>query len=279
MSQLAEKIQVELAAAVESDELDLPTLPEVALRIRDAAESSNVSAASLARVIAEEPGLAGRMIKVANSPMYRAARVIEDLPTAVSRMGVEFAANLATGIAMQQMFQATSDVVDRKLRQVWNRASEVAGISAVLATSFTPLRPHQAALAGLTHVIGVLPILAWAEEHPNLLGDSMTLDRVIDSVHPSLGTMILQSWGFPDEVALVPSQYTDFARRAPQADYVDVVMVANLQTLVGSNHPHTQIDWSTIHAFHNLGLDPNFESTEMELLEEDLAAAREAFAG
>lgn len=279
MSQLAEKIQDELTAAVESDQLDLPTLPEAALRIRDAAQSNNVTAQSLARVIAEDPGLAGRMIKVANSPMYRASRVIEDLPTAVSRMGVEFAASLATGIAMQQMFQATSDVIDRKLRQVWNRASEVAGISGVLAKSFTSLRPDQASLAGLTHVIGVLPILSWAEDHPELLGDSMTLDRVIDSVHPSLGTMILQSWGFPDEIALVPSQYTNFERKAPEADYVDVVMVANLQTLLGSNHPHAQIDWANVHAFYNLGLDPNFESAEIELLEEDIAAAREAFAG
>lgn len=45
---------------------------------------------------------------------------------------------------MQQMFQATSEVVDRKLRSVWAKATEIAAISGVLAKSFTSLRPDQA---------------------------------------------------------------------------------------------------------------------------------------
>ena len=105
----------------------------------------------------------------------------------------------------------------------------------------------------------------------------MTLDRVIDSIHPALGTMILKSWEFPEEIAIVPSQYTNFERTAPSADYADVVMVANLQTLIGSQHPHTQIDWSQIQAFHNLGIDPSPESESLANLAEELAAAKEAF--
>ncbi len=279
MSNLAEKIKNEVTTAVDNDELELPTLPEVALRIRDAAEDADVSAQGLARVITEDAGLAGRMIKVANSPLYRGANSIDDLNTAVSRLGVALAANLAIGMAMEQMFQATSDLVDRKLRQVWSHATEVAGISGLLAKKFTRLRPDQAALAGLTHSIGVLPILAWAEEHANLLGDSMTLDRVIEGIHGALGTMILQSWEFPDEIALVPSHYVAFDRTAPAADYADVVMVANLQTLVGTNHPYTEMDWSEIRAFANLGLDPNPECEQLAELSEDMAAAREAFGG
>ncbi len=279
MSNLAEKIKNEVTTAVDNDELELPTLPEVALRIRDAAEDADVSAQGLARVISEDAGLAGRMIKVANSPLYRGANSIDDLNTAVSRLGVELAANLAIGMAMEQMFQATSDLVDRKLRQVWSHATEVAGISGLLAKKLTRLRPDQAALAGLTHSIGVLPILAWAEEHTNLLGDSMTLDRVIEGIHGALGTMILQSWDFPEEIALVPSHYAAFDRTAPAADYVDVVMVANLQTLAGTNHPYTQLDWSEIRAFANLELDPDPECEQLAELAEEMAAAREAFGG
>lgn len=278
MSNLAEQIREELTGAVRADQLELPTLPEVALRVRDAAQDPNVSAQSLAKVLAEDPGLSGRMIRFANSPLYRAAQTIDDLNTAISRMGVDFAANLATGIAMQQMFQATSDLIDRKLRQIWAHAGSVAGISAVLARNFSRLRPDQASLAGLIHVIGVLPILAWAEDHPSLLADSMTLDRVIDSVHPGLGTMILRNWEFPDELALVPSQYTNFDRTAPSTDYADVVMVANLQTLVGTQHPYAQLDWGRIQAFSNLGMDPSAESGELQGLEEEMGAARSAFA-
>ena len=38
MSTLADKVQRELTKAIEDDQLVLPTLPEVALRVREAAE-------------------------------------------------------------------------------------------------------------------------------------------------------------------------------------------------------------------------------------------------
>ncbi|MCB1685776.1 MAG: HDOD domain-containing protein [Pseudomonadales bacterium] len=274
MSNLATQIQQEVASAVDNDELELPSLPEVALRIREEAESRNVSAQSLAVVIGADPGLAVRMIRVANSPLFRATRTIEDLNMALSRLGVEYAANLATGFAMQQMFQATSDVIDRKMRSVWSRATEVAAVSGVLAKAYTRLRPDQATLAGLTHMIGVLPILAWAEEHPQFLQDSLTLDRVIDSIHGSLGTMILQRWEFPEEVAMVPAHYTNFERKAARVDYTDIVMVANLQLHSGTSHPYTKIDWHSIQAFTNIGLDPDVETGELAELSADIDEAR-----
>ena len=186
-----------------------------------------------------------------------------------------YAANMATGLAMSQMFQATNEIVDRKLRHTWTQATGIAAISTVLAKSYTSLRPDQAALAELTHNIGVLPILTWAEEHESLLHDSLTMDRVIESIHGSLGTMILQSWDFPPEIAMVPAHYMDFERASDQADYIDVVMVANLQNLP-DGHPLTELDWETVQAFKNIGLEPNMESSELEDLEEEVRAARDS---
>ena len=59
MQNTAEIIQHELDAAIESDQLELPTLPEVALRIRDAAQQQDISPRNLADVVAEDAGLAG----------------------------------------------------------------------------------------------------------------------------------------------------------------------------------------------------------------------------
>ena len=278
MSNLATTIEQEVTAAVQADALELPTLPEVALRIRDEAERETATAQSLGDVIAEDPALSARIIKMANSPMFRGTRTIEDLSMALSRLGVEYSANLATGLAMSQMFQATTDLIDKRLRSTWAHATELAAISGVLAKSFTRLRADQAALAGLTHTIGVLPILTWAEENGSLLSDSLTLDKVIDSIHGSLGTMILQSWDFPEEIAMVPCQYTNFERVAAATDYIDVVMVANLQSLSGTKHPYTELDWSKISAFDHLGLDPDPQAGALEELEEDLQAAKDAFA-
>ena len=92
---------------------------------------------------------------------------------------------------------------------MWAHACEVAAICGVMAKSFTKLRPDQATLAGLTHSIGVLPILAFAEENDVLIRDSFTLDAIIHSLKGSLGTTILQRWDFPDDLSMVPTHYTD----------------------------------------------------------------------
>jgi hypothetical protein len=80
-------------------------------------EDENATASTLTRVIGNDVALSARIIKVANSPMVRGAQVIEDLQMAISRMGVQQTGNPAMGIAMEQLFQATSDAVDFHLRE------------------------------------------------------------------------------------------------------------------------------------------------------------------
>ena len=272
MSKLAEKVQEELIQAIENDELVLPTLPEVALKVREAAEDPNISIPALSKVIGNDAALTARIIKVVNSPLLRTSKEITDIQMAVSRLGINYTCNLATGLAMEQMFQATSDVVDRKMREVWNKSTEIAGICHVLCKQFTRLLPDQATLAGLVHQIGALPILTYAEDHNELLSDSISLNHVIEQIHPIIGDKILRTWEFPEQIAMVPSQYLDFSRDSAKVDYVDIVQVATLQSYIGTEHPYTKLDWSQIPAFAKLGLDPSQDIHE----DEDLNAAMEA---
>jgi HD-like signal output (HDOD) protein len=272
MSKLAEKVQKELIQSIESDELVLPTLPEVALKVREAAENPDIGIPQLSKVIGNDAALTARIIKVVNSPLLRTNKEITDLQMAVSRLGINYTCNLATGLAMEQMFQATSDVVDRKMREVWNKSTEIAGICHVLCKHYTRLLPDQATLAGLVHQIGVLPILTYAEDHNELLADSISLNHVIEQIHPIIGDKILRTWEFPEQIAMVPSQYLDFTRDSAKVDYVDIVQVATLQSYLGSEHPFTQLDWSQIPAFRKLGLDPSQNLND----DEDLSAAMEA---
>jgi HD-like signal output (HDOD) protein len=273
MSQVVDKIRQEIITAINSDQLVLPTLPEVALKVREVAEDPEASINELAIVIGRDAAMAARIIKVANSPLLRASREIEDLKMALMRLGMEYTCNIATGLAMEQMFQATTDMVDKRLREVWTRSSEIAGICHVLCKQFTKLRPDQATLAGLVHRIGVLPILTYAEDHPSLLKDSMTLDMVIEKLHAPIGNLILKRWDFPKELLQVPSQHQDFSREAKEADYADIVTVAVLQSYMGSDHPLGQIDSSTVTAFARMGLDSDMLDAEGEDLSEDMEAA------
>lgn len=171
------------------------------------------------------------------------------------------------------MFQATSDVIDRRLREVWQRSTEIAGISHVLCRHFTRLPPDQATLAGLVHQIGILPILTYAEENGQLLNDSFTLEKVIERLHPELGQRILQAWDFPPALACVPVEHLDFDRQTPQQDLVDIVQVALLQSYAGSEHPLGKIDWTGVDAFRKLGLEVIDQSLSAD---EDLSASMEA---
>lgn len=273
MSNIIETVRKEITNAIDDDRLLLPTLPEVALRVREVAEDPNATISQLAEVIGHDAALTVRIIKVANSPLLRAARQIDDLNMALARLGMEYTSNLATGLAMEQMFQATSDMIDRRMRDVWSRSSEIAGICHVLCKHRSKLKVDKATLAGLVHKIGVLPILTYAEENSGLLRDSLTLDTVIEELHPSIGEKILQSWDFPDDLLNVPTQYSQFDRKVDQPDYADLVTVAMLQSYMGTDHPYAKLDYNTVTAFGRLGLDPDMQGAEIEDLSEDMAAA------
>ncbi len=274
MSNLDEIVLQEITELIDSDRLVLPTLPEVALKARDTAEDVNASAKDLAKVISNDAAMTARIIKVANSPIMRGAREIEDVQMAIARLGITCISNLVTGLAMEQMFQATSDFIDKAMRKSWTHSTEVAGIANVLARHYTKLKPDQATLAGLVHNIGILPILTYAEDSGKL-NDHITLQNVIEKIHPTIGVKILESWDFPKELIVVPGNYLNFERDtgADRADYADIVMIANLQTYIGKEHPYTAIDWQAIPAFGRVGLDPNVDDQEGEDLSDEMDAA------
>ena len=278
MSKIADAVREEVIAAIREDRLQLPTLPEVALQVREAAEQEEISAAGLAAVIDCDPGLSVRVIKVANSPLYRGTRTLDTVASAVSRLGIKQSASLVTGFAMQGMFQATNEIIDKKMRLVWSQATQVAAICGVLARNFTRLKIDQALLAGLTHNIGALPVLTFAEDNDGFIVDSFTLDAVIDELHGELGALILHNWQFSEELAAVPATYTRYDYGSHPTNYIDVVMVAHLQRYAGTNHPCAKLDWSRIQAFHNLGLDPGVEVTQMEGVSEEIEHAKQALA-
>ncbi len=279
MSNIIETVRKEIIDAIENDRLLLPTLPEVALRVREVAEDPNATINKLAEVIGNDAALTVRIIKVANSPLLRASRQIDDLNMALMRLGMEYTSNLATGLAMEQMFQATSDMVDKRMREVWSRSSEIAGICHVLCKHRSKLKVDKATLAGLVHKIGVLPILTYAEENSALLRDSMTLDTVIEQLHPVIGEKILQNWDFPSDLMNVPRDHSRFDRQGGNADYADLVTVAMLQSYMGTDHPYAKIDYNTVTSFARLGLDPDMQSAEAEDLSEDMAAAMQMLQG
>jgi len=276
---LAKQVKQEIITALENDELVLPTLPEVALQIREVAEDVTSSIGDLTAIISRDAALSARMVKVANSPLIRATVPVSDLNTAVSRLGIDLTSNLAMGLAVEQMFQATNDIIDKKMRACWSKSIEIAASSQVLAKHFTDLQSDMALLAGLTHQIGMLPILAFAEQNDSLIQDGMALGKVIHVLHPSLGSYILKKWDFPEKLVQVPKNYLKFERSPNSVDYADVVQVATLQSVAGTTHRYNELDWSQISAFDRLGLDPESLVSNMEEIHAEVAETQGALGG
>jgi HD-like signal output (HDOD) protein len=265
MSNIVEEVSKEIISLIKNDQIVLPTLPEVALRVRDVAEDPESGLIDIEKIITSDAALSARIVKVANSPIFRSAQEIKDIKMALGRLGMAYTANIAVGLAMEQMFQATSSIVDTRMRQIWQTSSEIAGVCHILCKHRTKLRPDQATLGGLVYQIGKLPILSFAEEHPSLLKDSLSLDRVIKTIHPVIGRAILRKWDFPKELQSIPVDHLKFTRDIPEADYSDLVTVAMIQTQMDGGSEFGDVDYSEITSFARLGLEAeaHIESTDL----------------
>ena len=273
MSEKADQFYDELKTAVESDQLILPTLPEVALKIRDAVESENTSAQQIAETLTQDASLSARLIQVSNSPLYRSRTPIEDLQMAVTRLGIRMVRDLVISLAMKQIYQATSDVLDEHFRKIWNTSVEVAAICRMLATTVPGINPEQALLAGLIHNIGALPILVMAEDDDDLFNDSEALGLIIDELTSPVGVLILQTWNFGDSMTNVVKHAHNFSYdHEGGADLVDLVQIALLQ----GGHEPNDIDWAAVPAFAKLGMDTDVNVVEIEENKEIIESTKQS---
>jgi len=265
--------------AIKNNSITLPTLPEVALRIRDAVENEDTCASQIADMVATDPALSARLLQVANSPLYRGRVTIDSIQMAITRLGNKLIRNLIISLAMKQIFQATSDTMDTQLHTTWEQSVQVAAISRALSRQVPNLQPEQAMLAGLVHNIGSLPVLVMAENHPELIEDGIKLRRVVDSISPHIGETILKTWGFPDSMSKIPLNCQNLKYDGgPTADYVDLVIIAKLQALP-PDHYLSQSDWSHIPSFSKIGLEPEIEVINIDGVAEEVSEVRGMFLG
>ncbi|MDD2740337.1 MAG: HDOD domain-containing protein [Methylomonas lenta] len=267
-------VQTELGA----NRLILPTLPDIALKVRDSVAKGETSAQELADLIVTDAALSARLIQVANSPLYRGANEIKNIQMAVTRLGNSTIRTLITSLVMQQMFKPSTAVLEQYFRSIWEQGVNVSAISRALASFVPHLNPDEAMLSGLIHQIGKLPILTLIEKIPEFRDSPSRLEKLLEKAHPHVGKIIMDTWSFPAELKLVASEYVDFQRdHDGPADYVDLVQVAFLQSINGTDHPASRIDWTTVPAFSKIGLQADVEILEIEGVSEEIELAQSMF--
>jgi len=279
MSITPDKIFNELTQAIENDTIILPSLPEVALKVRDVAEDEDATTDQVVTILSQDSSMSARLLQVVNSPLYPSRIVIDDLHMAVTRMGIRQVRDLVMNLAMKQMYQPTSVVMEQQFRKAWGNSVEAAAICQMMAmTVVKDIRKEQALLAGLIHNIGSLPILLVAENYEELFHDEQALNSLVTELQGKVGAMILERWNFSSELIKVVTQCQNFEYdHDGDADIVDLVQFTLLQAgfIPEDKEPE---DWSKIPSFSKVGVDPEVDVVQIEENQEILNGARQSLA-
>jgi len=245
----------EFHEAIKEDRMELPSMPDIALRIAKVIYDRNSDSHAIATVVQADPTIAARIISVVNSAAYRGKQTIDNLPDAVTRLGRSATHNLVISFALGKLFRSRSKHLQQRMFKLWQHASYVAPICHELARVTPGLEPDQALLCGLLHDIGALAILGAARSKPELSENPALLDQVIDHLKAEVGAMVLRKWAFPDyfvQAALHAEDWMEDTSDFP--DYVDLVVVAQLHAYVGTTRMESLPRLDLVPAFHKLAL-------------------------
>ncbi|MCK4707087.1 MAG: HDOD domain-containing protein, partial [Gammaproteobacteria bacterium] len=155
LSEHEEVLFQRLLKAFRQNKLDLPVLPEAALRVRQAINSPDVGSEEIIQIVQSDPVLSARLVSVANSPLYGTWREIKTVRDAVRRLGLETTKNLSFSLSVKQLFIARTSIIKKYIQQIYNESTAIAAIAFVIAqTQAEHLDAEQALLSGLVQNLG-----------------------------------------------------------------------------------------------------------------------------
>lgn len=211
-------------------ELELPGMPDIAQRVQRAIKNPDYSTADIAKIVQTDIPLSGRIIQVANSPLYKGAMPVENCQAAVTRLGMKVMKNLVTSFALKRLYTAKTSLVRKKMDRLWKHSVKVGAIAFTLARITPGFDPERAMLAGLVHDIGELLILQFSEKQAPLKENPELLQHFIRTFKYKLGAVILKQWRFEKDIIDVSLNSEDWQRNpSEKPDYADVILVAHVQ--------------------------------------------------
>lgn len=216
--------------------LVLPSLPDVAVRVGRAMRDETTNARKLANIVQTDPAITTKLVRAANSPLYAGVTPVDSCAAAIVRLGADTTHKLVLTFALRELFNTHSKVLKDHMHQLWEHSVKVSAICYVLAKISGQFNPEHALLAGLLHDIGNVAILSYAEKFTEVANDNEKLEQVMHDMRGSIGSAILQNWGFIDDLIQVTQEAENWFREHDgEADYADLVIVSQLHTFIGSD--------------------------------------------
>jgi HD-like signal output (HDOD) protein len=247
--------------------LSLPSLPDVVWAIRAAMADERKGIPHIAKLLQTDPMLAARVLKIVNSPLYFTGQSISDIKIAIQVLGLTTTRNIVTCLAMHNVFNVHSFAMRQRIKQLWQHSCHVAAITHVLAKALRGMAADKALLAGLLHDIGVLPILVFADNFPDLYRDATSLNQVIEQFRARLGHEILQAWNLDKDILEVPNMADNYLRdHEGVVDYSDLVIVAQLHSAFGQPQQQQYPPLHSLPVFNKLSMCKLGPEASLELI-------------
>lgn len=223
----------ELEKNIKNDELILPTLPKVAMQVRNACDDLESTVTLLVDIISKDPALSARIVKYSNSAFMRRGngQRIESLNIAISRIGLDQLRTIATAMAMEQLFISSHKIISEKISKTWKTSTEMAAMSTTFLKLYkdrvkTDLSQEEMLLKGLLYNIGALPILTEAERIEGDMLKENVLNYCINKYSNVIGYKILKSWHFSDSMQQTIYNWSNFNFKPEKVDYIDFIRLA-----------------------------------------------------
>jgi len=234
LAALEAELANELRLALEHDQLTLPSLPDIAVRVGRAVLDEKSNSKRIASVVQSDPVISAKLVRAANSAFFGGHRRVESLTGAITQLGFELTHKLVLSFALREIFDAPSRAARERMRELWRHSTQVSALCQTIASSDRRFDPQQALLAGLVHDIGGVAVVNHlAHRAPQL--DAAIADCIVGQLRGTIGGAILRKWRFPEELVVCATEGEHWLRDpGPEPDYCDVVVVAQLLGLLSS---------------------------------------------
>lgn len=280
LSEAASKFYRRLKMALENQNFSLPSLPSVALKVREVLQQDEPEIKDLERVLNRDPSMLAKLIAAANSPLYRRGSACQSGGEAIMRLGLDTTSQLVMLFSLRQLFKADHAWVKERMTLSWCQGVKVAAIAQLLTLHHPHISSDQALLVGLIHNLGELAILKFIDQEQEI--DKLQMEQVLEELMPDAGVLLLNHWGFDEEVVRLVAQLNNWqsSTEDDRASLEDLIRVARLHSFIGTEKQHRHPRLDEVPAFQKLttqGLTPEFSLTLIEDAADQVEEVQEMF--
>ncbi|RDH81451.1 MAG: hypothetical protein DIZ80_15325 [endosymbiont of Galathealinum brachiosum] len=269
MSHVESNIYNEIMNAVETGQLKLPSLPEIALRIKKAVEQSEADIEHIGKIVELDPAISTRLIKVANSPLTRGVNPIHSMRDVIVRLGLKMTRNLVLSFSVAQLFKTRHPFLKKQMKIFYAHSIEIASICYALGKHIKNLDADELLLAGLVHDIGVIPVITYIEKTGLELTDEEEIRQLIHSLRVAVGMLVVKSWDLPKEMLNVVTHaehwYHDSGK---ELKVEDVIIIAQVYDKLRRKQLSSLPDINKVPAFKKLFPNKHDPAFAMQVLDE-----------